>query len=233
MSYYFENNEIEQKLEHLIKAVCNCENKNVSETISLYEKIKVIFVIRSQINGIEINEAILDVITRQYSKFFFSELTHQSRDEYMASNEEFYRMLSENIINKNTSICEIGSGLGKNAYFFSRFCSKVGKYYAIEKNRLMVELNKYFFAGSDIEYILGDIFTDGFVKNCDIYFIFHFLKYYKCDVIFELLDNLCKERGEIWIYDICELVDNIEKRLISSIPKIRINEFFIIIGRGR
>lgn len=232
MSYYFENNEVESRLEELIEAICTCNNELIMKTILLYEKANLIFGIKNQIHNIIISEEILDVVTRQYSKFFFSELTHQSIEEYLDFHENFFKMIEQNIVNtKKNSICEIGSGLAKNAFFLIQHCEKIEKYYAIDNNALVVELNEVFFSHESIHYILSDIFKGKIVKNCDIIFMFHFLKHYPSNKGVNLLKQIYNEHLEIWIYDISKLIDDIECQMAGSIPSNRVSEYFLILGR--
>jgi|GEM_PF-6732481 len=158
---YFTSKLVENKLLERIKKDLSFVDNSILEFRVLSE---LGYIISSQLQAMktakyQINEEVVEVITKRYSEFYLPELTHLTKNEYNIEFIQYYKFYLDyfNSINKPVSILEVGGGIGNLAYFLTSSINSIRSYTIYENNSDLISLGNYIYPELKARYINCDV----------------------------------------------------------------------------
>lgn len=217
LDYYFSSRKIENDLDNILDYSINKVNSNIYITRFYAEKANIIAQLLPYMKKLnfKISNEVIEVITRNYSKFFLPELTHSSIEQYSNYFEKYYNELISIFEQKDEiKIIDLGCGV---SFVYNQILSNIKNisyYECIDFNNDVIEINKLLNIKSEVCFKNANILG----YSCDYIFnyalLFNVIKFISCENIKIILKKLFANNKNIKVI----ISDN--KRVVESIKHI-------------
>lgn len=234
MFEYFVSEEVERKLDKLIAGNIRSIDKRIYNNRIIAEKANKIVQFMPQMTKLnfKINDEIIDVVSNKYSRHFIPELTHQSIDQYSTNLCSFYSTLISLIeVKKKIRILDIGCGISHIANQLMSTVENIDKYYAIDFNSNVINLNRKLYKHKNLEFNCVDIKNYNMNGLFDYVLMFNILKFFSLEEIKLLIDNIFIQSDKVIviIYDQEQIINKIESfSFKNGYVFSRYDDFFIL-----